>query len=234
MPGNSKKAYSSQKMITALLIATVAILSASLFLSSAGIPILQLLAPAFLIERNANAATTMTTAAVEDASSDVPILIGQQPGVSLEDSIAALCCPASIDEIHAQKVIQFTKSGGSQSEGPSPTSLAVTNTVYVNETQTLQFQFFDDVSDDATPSAFHCADIRVVVKVDGETVGVTHWLGYEGRSPPIPLSTGVITLEDISQGKHSLTLIPVTRLGGCNTEGWLYAWGGTLVVFGQS
>jgi hypothetical protein len=138
MPGNSKKAYSSQKMITALLIATVAILSASLFLSSAGIPILQLLTPAFTIERNANAAaaTTTTTAAIEDASSDVPILIGQQPGVSLEDSIAALCCPASIDEIHAQKVIQFTKSGGSQSEGPSPTSLAVTNTVYVNETQT--------------------------------------------------------------------------------------------------
>lgn len=232
MPDNSEKACSSRKIITALSIVTVAILGASLFLYSTGIPMLQLPIPAFTIERNANAATT-TTAAAEASSAAVPILIGRQPGVSLEDNIAALCCPASIDAIDAQKVIQFTKSGGSRSEGPSPKSLVVTNPVNVNQTRTLQFQFFDDVSNDATPSVAQCADIKAVVKVDGKTVGVTRWLGYEGRSPPIPLSTGIITLEDIPQGKHSLTLIPVTRLGGCNTEGWLYAWGGTLVVFGQ-
>lgn len=237
MTGNSKKACSSQKIIAVLSIAAVAIiLGASLvFLSSTGMSMLQLPVPAFTIGKNANAATTTTTMATAEASSSaaVPILSGRQPGVSLEDSIAALCCPASIDAIHAQKVIQFTKSGGSQSEGSSPRSLVVTNLANVNQTRTLQFQFFDDVSDDATPSVVQCADIKAVVKVDGKTVGVTRWLGYEGRSPPLPLDTGIITLQGIPEGKHSLTLIPITRLGGCNTEGWLYAWGGTLVVFGQ-
>lgn len=112
-------------------------------------------------------------------------------------------------------------------------SLAATYSVNVNRTQRLQFQFFDDVSSDATPSIAQCADIKVLVKIDGETVGMTRWLGYEGRSPSIPLDTGIITLKDIAPGEHSLTLLPMTRLGGCNTEGWLYAWGGTLVVFGD-
>lgn len=73
--------------------------------------------------------------------------------------------------------------------------------------------------------AIHCSDIRLHILVDERDVHVTEFIG------PISgiMTTGTLDLGPVVSGKHSLTLSPEGRVGGCNT-GWFYNWFGTLVV----
>ncbi|MEO9321553.1 MAG: hypothetical protein ABI361_12880 [Nitrososphaera sp.] len=96
--------------------------------------------------------------------------------------------------------------------------------------QSIRFTYYVDVRNDLTPDAFHCSDTRVQILVDGKEVALSHWLGYEGRNPALPLDTGIVTIGNVTSGTHLLTLIPEGRLVGCDTD-YLRSWGGTLVIF---
>ena len=80
------------------------------------------------------------------------------------------------------------------------------------------------------PGGSHCSDIRVHFKLDNVEFLLTAWLGYESRTPVLPLHSDVIVLQNVSAGNHILTLQPEGRPGGCN-YGNLYAWDGTLLLF---
>ena len=80
------------------------------------------------------------------------------------------------------------------------------------------------------PGGSHCSDVRVQFLLDGQPIHTTPWLGYEGRSPALPLHSDLLALSGLTRGPHTITVQPEGREGGCNT-GRLYAWDGTLLIF---
>ena len=166
-----------------------------------------------------NASTTRTISRIDN-------------GTNLDQAIQAMGNTNVLQTIHAQRALVFTKAGGVTSAGETQRLLSVlTNYITVGSDNTLKFQYFVDVPSDATPSFSHCSDIRLLVLVDGHNVGSTDLLGYNGRSPALPLDTGKLAISNVQSGTHTLTLIPEGSLGGCNTLGYVYSWGGTLVIF---
>lgn len=80
------------------------------------------------------------------------------------------------------------------------------------------------------PGGSHCSDVRVRFLLDGREIHTTTWLGYEGRTPALPLHSDLLALSGLASGPHTITVQPEGREGGCNT-GRLYAWDGTLLIF---
>lgn len=159
-----------------------------------------------------------------------PKLVISTPVVTIEDALSALANPEQLHLFNGSQVIQFTKSGGLETDGQFQKSLAVSNLVMLGDNETpMQFVYFVDSKHDATPMFYHSSDIRMHVYIDGRDIGVTPWLGYEDRIlSSLPTNTGVISITNVSPGDHLVSLIPEGRVGGSNS-GYLYAWGGTLV-----
>lgn len=80
------------------------------------------------------------------------------------------------------------------------------------------------------PGGSHCSDVRIRFLLDGQAIHTTTWLGYEGRTPALPLHSDLLALSGLAPGTHTITVQPEGREGGCNT-GRLYAWDGTLLIF---
>ena len=148
----------------------------------------------------------------------------------LSQVLPAFSDPNALNSINASQVTQFANGGGSAAQGEIQPALKEVTLFNVTESGVAKFQYFVDVKEDATPTFAHCSDIRLHVNIDGRYVGVTQWLGYEGRPLPLPLDTGIISVNGITPGKHFLVLVPQGRVGGCNS-GYLYSWGGVMVIF---
>ncbi len=72
-----------------------------------------------------------------------------------------------------------------------------------------------------------CSDIFFHILLDDVPVRTTEHVGPVSGN----YTTGLIDLSPyISQGRHMLTISPEGVVGGCNTAGWLYSWGGGLIV----
>jgi hypothetical protein len=99
----------------------------------------------------------------------------------------------------------------------------------LNTKFSISFKFFTDVKYDSTPDTFDCSDLRIHVYLDEKEVFLSSWMGYENRSPQLPLDTGIVHLHDISIGKHLLKFVPESRLSGCNID-YLRSWGGTIAI----
>ena len=158
--------------------------------------------------------------------------VSTSEGLTLPEVIAAFKNHETREEKGLQNVLVAEKSGGSPETEQFTPNLRVDVPVKVSfEQKQVSFQYFVDVRNDLTGSTtLHCTDIRIHVYLDRKEVFVTDWLGYEDRSPALPLQTDKITIEKVSPGIHEIGLIPEGRIGGCNTA-FLLAWGGTIAVF---
>lgn len=118
---------------------------------------------------------------------------------------------------------QFWKYGGSIEKGPMPEDLAQTFIFSSKKDLEFKFQYFVPV--DFGPSKIsHSSDLLLHIKIDGLEIGSVE-LGYKNRDPPLGLNTGIISIQNISHGKHTLTLQPETR------ENYLDNWGGTIAFY---
>lgn len=154
------------------------------------------------------------------------------PGLTLEEVIDAFLSPAVRDVKGTQNIMIFTKSGGFIEDGQKQRNLKFDLPVTVKERKDdVSFQYFVEVKNDMTPEIAHCSDIRMHVYLDNKYQYTTGWMGYDGRSPSLPLQTDMITIEDVKKGNHDIGLKPEGRTSGCNTEGYVFSWGGTVVVY---
>ena len=153
-------------------------------------------------------------------------------GLTLTQVIKAFLDPAARDKLGTKNIMLFTKSGGFVEDGNKQRNLKVDLPVRVLEQGgDVSFQYFVEIKDDLTPKIAHCSDVRLHVFLDGEKVLTTQWMGYDGRSPALPLQTNKITLHDVEKGGHDLVLVPEGRISGCNNEGFLFSWGGIAVIY---
>lgn len=153
-------------------------------------------------------------------------------GLTLEEVIDAFLIPAVRDEKDTKNILMFSKSGGFVENGNKQPNLRVDLPVTVTERiADVSFQYFVEVKDDLTPGVAHCSDIRLHVYLDNNYQYTTGWMGYDGRSPRLPLQTDMITIEDVKKGNHDIGLKPEGRISGCNVQGYVFSWGGTAVVY---
>lgn len=158
--------------------------------------------------------------------------VSTSPGLTLSEVIAAFGDATTREAKGLQNILTFTKAGGSPEAGQMTPNLRVDVPVKATPSQRqVSFQYFVEVGNDLTPSIKHCSDVRLHVFLDKKEVMVTDWFGYDGRSPSLPLQTDKITISKVSPGTHELGLIPEGRISGCNDEGYVLSWGGTVAVF---
>ena len=159
--------------------------------------------------------------------------VSTSPGLALADVVTANGDQATREQLGVASILSFVKGGGALEDGnlqPIPRVDSIANAD--RENRDISFQYFVDVREDITGSLnFHCSDVKLHVVLDGKEVYVTDWLGYQDRNPALPLQTEKITIKQLSSGDHYLTLIPEGRVGGCNTQGYVLSWGGTLAIF---
>ena len=156
-------------------------------------------------------------------------------GITLDEmKYAYLNGPIAMDEVGLQSVNVFTKAGGvpaDELEQPNLKFDFAASTIGTGSDRKISFQYFVDVANDITPSPIqHCADLKLHILVDGKRVYTTDWMGYDDRSPALPLTTDKISISKVSAGDHMVTLIP-EGIGGCIVGNFVFSWGGTAVVF---
>ncbi len=164
------------------------------------------------------------------ATSSYDITTGR--GISLENAIIAFSNEEMKNRLGLKNIMVFSKSGGSSEGGQMQQILRVDHPVKLEVTESdVSFQYFVNIREDLDGErTFHCGDIRLHVFLDYKKVHITKWLGYEDRSPHLPLKTDKITIHDVPAGWHDIGLIPEARPGGCNS-GYIQSWGGTGVLF---
>lgn len=167
------------------------------------------------------------------AASNIKYDITKSSGLTSHEVKEAFFSPSVRDEMGAQNIMIFSKSGGNLEDGNKQRNLLVDMPVTITEkVGDISFQYFVDVRDDLTPAMFHCSDIRLHVYLDDKYQYTTEWLGYDDRYPrPLPLQTEILTLNDVKGGKHDVSIKPEGRVGGCNVDGFLFSWGGTIAIF---
>lgn len=169
---------------------------------------------------------------LDSANASGNYVVTTSEGITRDEAVKAFFSEAAKNKLDLRSVLVFVKSGGSESAGQKPQVLRMDMPVKAAEGEDLSFQYFVDVSDDATPYPLaHCADVRLHVYLGGAKVHTTPWMGYENRNPSLPMQTEKITIHDVPAGWRDIGLIAETRGGGCNTNGYLFAWGGTAVVY---
>jgi hypothetical protein len=158
-------------------------------------------------------------------------VVTTSPGITQKQATEAFPNETTQKNLDLRNIFVFTKSGGSQSLGQKPQVLRVDMPVKATAGEDISFQYFVDVSNDVTayPIA-HCGDVRLHIYLDGVKIYTTGWMGYETRSPKLPLQTDKITIHDVSAGWKDIGFVPEGRSGGCNV-GYVRSWGGTGVIF---
>lgn len=139
--------------------------------------------------------------------------IDKEPEVEMTPHIKK-AKPARTHEIH--------KSGGLPNGGQIQEKLAETIEVMPDEYGIIQFRYLSLKQ--------NCSDFRIHIKLDGNELDVTDWLGYPSREPFLELDSDVITITNVTSGPHKLTLQPEGRIGGCN-KGFVEAWEGKLELY---
>lgn len=84
----------------------------------------------------------------------------------------------------------------------------------------------------AVPSS-HCSSVRLRIRDDALITGketITDFLGWPAGPANLPMSTGELDLGRVSSGAHTFAIQAEGQLGGCNKEGYLASWGGTLRI----
>ena len=162
-----------------------------------------------------------------------PSRVTEVQGLSLGEVISAFGSQVVKEEKGLQSILVFSKSGGSQETGNFQPDLRVDSIVDVGpEDRQVGFQYYVDIDDDLTgATTAHCSDVKLHILLDGKEVHVTDWLGYEGRDPSLPLQTEKIMINKVPPGEHYVGLVPEGRVSGCNTQGYVLSWGGTLAVY---
>ncbi len=119
---------------------------------------------------------------------DCEVIIVQ--GLTLSEVIAASGDESTRESKGLRNILVFLKSGGSVDIGNFNPNLRVDTPVEANSEEQISFQYFADVKNDITgSSSFHCSDVRLHIYIDDSKVYVTDWMGYDGRSPELPLQT---------------------------------------------
>lgn len=177
------------------------------------------------------ASSTESTAQASDTTTSKPLLVSESKGVTLKVAMDAYYGKSEV--IGGPNISDVILINGSGNEGKSSIQ-SVRTPVQEGSDGKIRFQYFVDVSNDVTPyPAAHCSDIRLNVDLDEKPVGVTQWLGFENRKPSLALDTGLIAIDGGSGKDHVISIYPEGRISGCNEshEGFISAWGGTLVLF---
>jgi hypothetical protein len=160
-------------------------------------------------------------------------------GLDLETVNAALSDETLRDANNISDIAVFFKTGGLSDDGNLQPILMYDKPLTISKVEgdnrnEIKFQYFVDVASDLTPESFDCSDIRLHIILDHEKeIYVTRWLGYDGREPVLPIDTGIISIDSIQPGGHTISLIPEGRMGGCNASDFLVSFGGTLVVYNK-
>ncbi|MEX0595669.1 MAG: hypothetical protein WD512_04140, partial [Candidatus Paceibacterota bacterium] len=81
------------------------------------------------------------------------------------------------------------KGGGKVGAGQIQDILKASIDFYRFSYQKVRFKFL--------VSKKQCSDLRLHVIVDGKELGVTEWLGYEGREEKLPIETDILTIENL-------------------------------------
>ncbi len=85
----------------------------------------------------------------------------------------------------------------------------------------------------------HCSSVRLRIRDNALITGketITDFLGWpagpgwSAGPADMPLSTGELNLGQVSSGAHTFEVQGEGKLGGCNREGYLASWGGTLRI----
>ena len=154
-------------------------------------------------------------------------------GLTLDEVIAAYGTQSLREEKGLKNILVFTKGGGSLEVGNLQPNLRIDSVVDVTpQNKEVSFQYFVDIRDDLTGSRiFHCSDVRLHVLLDGKEIHVTDWLGYEDGDTSLALKTDKITIGKVSPGEHHVGLIPEGRVTGCNVQGYVLSWAGTIAIF---
>lgn len=159
-------------------------------------------------------------------------------GLDLETVNAALSDETLRDANNISDIAVFFKTGGLSDDGSLQPMLMYDKPLTISKAEgdnrgEIKFQYFVDVTSDLTPESFDCSDIRLHVMLDDheKEIYVTRWLGYDGREQMLPMDTGIISIDSIPPGGHTISLVPEGRVGGCNASDFLVSFGGTLVVY---
>jgi hypothetical protein len=159
-------------------------------------------------------------------------IVTTSSGISLNEAIDAFNNEDIKDRLGLDNIQIFSKSGGSSAGGQRQAVLRVDLPEKITSTgDSISFQYFVDTKNDMNGEMIsHCGDVRLHEYLDARKVYVSKWLGYDGRTPDLPLKTEKITVHEVPTGWHDIGLIPEARSGGCNS-GFIQSWGGTAVVF---
>jgi hypothetical protein len=167
---------------------------------------------------------------VLNRSSDA--IVTHSAGLTLSNVTSAFGDPNTKESMGIHDILVFVKSGGSPEGGNLQPLLRTDLPPIQSATGNISFQYFVDVKNDLTgPNSFHCSDTRLHVFLDKKEVYLSDWLGYQDRTPALPLDTGKVTLADMSSYPHELSFLPESRNTGCNSSGYVLSWGGTIAVF---
>ncbi|MDE1818286.1 MAG: hypothetical protein KGI19_06760 [Thaumarchaeota archaeon] len=134
--------------------------------------------------------------------------------------------PITFDDVELKDSIPFWVTGGTQSKGKIPQTLSRTFEFDISDSQPLIMQYNVPVELNIGGNKIsHTSDIKLHIKLDGEEIAMTEWLGYHGRQELIPMETEIIKISGVQTGIHYLTLQPETK------ESYLDNWGGTLRIY---